>query len=122
MNMMSSAFMSRVGLKFLLDCHFTPLRRKKVYSSPSLDTVHFSARPGTTLVPPRSKSTSVAVDLLLASNEVPVVLMLGVEILGLPSEQYTSVLAERVTVASSAAVPGAQRSALLVPAQTCARG
>jgi hypothetical protein len=58
MKMMSSAFMSRVGVKLLLLCHFTPRRRLKVYSLPSGDTVHRSARPGTTCVPPLSKSTS----------------------------------------------------------------
>ncbi|MCY1361177.1 hypothetical protein D9M69_478350 [compost metagenome] len=60
MKMKSSALKSRVGLKLLLVvCHFTPLRRWKVYTVPSAEMSHFSARPGITLVPPRSNSTMV---------------------------------------------------------------
>jgi hypothetical protein len=46
MKMMSSAFMSRVGLKTALLCHFTPLRRKKVYSLPSGETSSAFGQPG----------------------------------------------------------------------------
>jgi hypothetical protein len=53
----SSAFMSRVGLNARWLCHLTPLRSVKVYVRPSAEMSHFSARPGTTLVPPRSNST-----------------------------------------------------------------
>jgi len=49
-----------------------------------------------------------------ASNEVPVVLMLGEKFSGLPSEQYTRVLAEAGASASRAGRTRAQSRALLL--------
>src|SRR5690349_2538895 len=90
----SSALKSRVGVNCALLWNLTPLRRWKVYDLPSAATSHFSASAGTMLVVPISNSTrrlNIGTD--AASNVVPVLKNCGWNPSGLPSEQYTSVLA-----------------------------
>jgi hypothetical protein len=53
----SSALKSRLGVKFAVVWNLTPLRRWKVYSSPSSETSQLSARAGTILVVPGANST-----------------------------------------------------------------
>jgi aerobic carbon-monoxide dehydrogenase large subunit len=54
----SSALKSRVGLKLALAWNFTPLRSLSVISVPFCSIVQLSARPGMTLVVPRSNNVS----------------------------------------------------------------
>ncbi len=79
---------SRVGLKPLTpEWNLTPLRRWNSIVLPSGEIVQLSARPGITLVVPRSNSVSLSKTGMLASKLVPVVLMAGEKFSGEPSEQ-----------------------------------
>src|SRR6201999_493737 len=115
-NTTSSALNSRVGLNQDVVWNLTPWRRWNVYVLPSGETSHFSARPGSTFVPPRSNSTRRLYTVnVFAVKSVPVVYWAGSKPAGLPSEQYTSVLfgmaAFAAVAAKSVAVTTAPASA-----------
>ena len=57
-NSTSSALKSRVGVKSLLDCHFTPCRRWKVMVLPSGEMSQLSASDGSVCVVPSLNATS----------------------------------------------------------------
>src|SRR5256885_1975786 len=73
---------------------------------PSDAAVQLSARPGTMLVVPSSNSTSrLNIGTDTASKVVPVVKYCGLKPSGLPSEQYTSVLAAKLAPAHASSAP-----------------
>ena len=83
----SSALKSRVGVKAALLLNFTPLRRWKVYSVPSSEMSHFSAKAGTTSVVPGLNSTRRLNNCRTTSIVLPPSKKLGLKPSGLASEQ-----------------------------------